>query len=44
MELVIWQFDVFDRLVLKGWRFERQNLFMNADTGACTWRAKRGKK
>lgn len=35
--MVIWNFDIFDRLVFKRWRLVRQNLFMNADTGKLTW-------
>lgn len=38
MTIVLWKFDIFDRLVLKDWRIRRQNLFMNADTGELTWR------
>jgi hypothetical protein len=37
-ERVLWQIDVFDRIVLRGFRLRRQQLFANVESGLCTWR------
>jgi hypothetical protein len=34
---VIWRVDVFERIVVKRWQLQRQNLFMNVESGQCTW-------
>ena len=35
--MILWKFDIFDRLVFKNWRIVRQHLFMNI-SGKITWR------
>jgi len=37
-EIVIYNIDEFDRIVLRKFRFIRQNLCMNINTGICVWR------
>jgi hypothetical protein len=36
--LILWKINIFDRIVLRGWRVVRQNLCMNVETGDLTWR------